>query len=61
MTQSSAATTAYLGGPGDGDSVLAMLDDLADLFEQWISRERERLTRSIERAAGEDIGNEGMS
>jgi len=28
---------------------------------QWISRERERLTSSIERAAGEDIGNEGIS
>ena len=28
---------------------------------QWITRERERLTRSIERAAGEDTGNEGTS
>ena len=26
----------------------------------WISRERERLTSAVERAAGEDIGNEGM-
>jgi DNA-binding ferritin-like protein (Dps family) len=34
MTQSSAAITAYLGGLGDADSILAMLDDLADLFEQ---------------------------
>jgi DNA-binding ferritin-like protein (Dps family) len=92
MTQSSAAITAYLGGLGDGDSILAMLDDLADLFEQgavdgtpvreivgedpvefaeaflrnypagqWITRERERLTRSIERAAGEDTANPGRS
>ena len=28
---------------------------------QWITRERERLTRSIERAAGEDTGTPGMS
>jgi DNA-binding ferritin-like protein (Dps family) len=34
MTQSNAAITAYLGGLGDGDSILSMLDDLADLFEQ---------------------------
>ena len=92
MTQSSAAITAYLGGLGDGDSILSMLDDLADLYEQgaadgtpgreivgedpvefaeaflrnypagqWITRERERLTRSIERAAGEDTGNLGRS
>ena len=92
MTQSSAAITAYLGGLGDGDSILSMLDDLADLFEQgaadgtpvreivgedpvefaeaflrnypagqWITREREQLTCSIERAAGEDTGNPGMS
>jgi len=84
--------TNYLGGLGDGDSILSMLDDLADLFEQgaadgtpvreivgedpvefaeaflrnypagqWITRERERLTRSIERAAGEDTGTPGMS
>jgi len=26
--------TNYLGGLGDGDSILSMLDDLADLFEQ---------------------------
>ncbi len=28
---------------------------------QWISRERERLTSAIDRAAGEDTGNEGTS
>jgi hypothetical protein len=28
---------------------------------QWITRERERLPRAIERAAGEDTGNEGTS
>jgi DNA-binding ferritin-like protein (Dps family) len=28
---------------------------------QWISRERDRLTRAIERAAGEATGNEGTS
>jgi DNA-binding ferritin-like protein (Dps family) len=92
MTQSSAAITAYLGGLGDGDSILSMLDDLADLFEQgaadgtpvreivgedpvefaeaflrnypagqWITRERERLTRAIERAAGEDTAIPGRS
>ena len=75
--------TNYLGGLGDGASILSMLDDLADLFErgaadgtpvreivgedpvefaetflqnypkgQWISRERERLTNAIDRAAG---------
>jgi DNA-binding ferritin-like protein (Dps family) len=79
-------------GPGKGDSLLSMLEDLADLFEQsaangtlvrevvgedpvefaeafvrnypegqWISRERERLTRSIERAAGEEAGSEEVS
>ena len=92
MTQSSAAIAAYLGGLGDGDSILSMLDDLADLFEQgaadgtpvreilgedpvefaeaflrnypaskWITREREQLTRSIERAAGEATANPGRS
>jgi hypothetical protein len=34
MTQPSAAITAYLGGLGEGASILLMLDDLADLFEQ---------------------------
>ena len=28
---------------------------------QWITRERDRLTSAMERAAGEDTGNEGMS
>jgi DNA-binding ferritin-like protein (Dps family) len=28
---------------------------------QWISRERERLTSAIDRAAGQDTGNEGIS
>ena len=73
----------YLGGLGDGPSILAMLEDLADLFEQsaadgtpvravvgedpvefaeaflrnypaghWIVRERERLTKAIDSAAG---------
>ena len=28
---------------------------------QWIVRERDRLTSAIERAAGEDTGNEGTS
>ena len=28
---------------------------------QWITRERDRLTSAIERAAGEDTGNEGTS
>jgi DNA-binding ferritin-like protein (Dps family) len=74
----------HLGGLGDADSILSMLDDFADLFEQaaadgtpvreivgddpvefaeaflrnypaghWITRERERLARSIERAAAD--------
>ncbi len=73
----------FVFGPGKGDSIHAMLDDLADLFEQsaetgtpireivgedpvefvdtfvrnypdggWITRERERLTTAIDRAAG---------
>lgn len=75
----------FIFGPGKGDSIQAMLDDLADLFEQsaatgtpirevvgedpvefvetflrnypeggWITRERERLTAAIDRAAGGD-------
>jgi DNA-binding ferritin-like protein (Dps family) len=79
--------TNHLGGLGDGASILSMLDDLADLFEQgaadgtpvrsivgedpvgfaeaflrnypagqWITRERDRLTSSIDRAAGVEIG-----
>ena len=82
--------TNYLGGLGDADSILSMLDDLADLFEQaaadgtpvreivgedpvefaeaflrnypaghWITRERDRLTRSIQQAAGEVAGDQG--
>lgn len=72
----------YRFGPGTGDAVLSMLEDLADLFEmseangtpvraivgenpvefaetflrnypegQWMTRERERLTNAIDRAA----------
>ncbi|WP_214319963.1 DUF1048 domain-containing protein [Nonomuraea sediminis] len=72
-------------GPADAESLLAMLDDLADLFEQsaadgtpirevvgedpvefaeaflrnypggsWIGRERERLTKAIDRVAGDE-------
>ena len=84
--------TSHLGGLGDGASILTMLDDLADLFEQaatdgtpvreivgedpvdfaetflrnypagrWISRERDRLARAIEHAAGEDSAGSGES
>jgi len=83
---------SYLGGIGDGDSILTMLDDLADLLEQgaadgtpvrdivgedpvefaeafvrnypagqWIVRERDRLTSTIERADAEGTGNLGVS
>ena len=76
----------HLGGLGDGASILAMLEDLADLFEQsaadgtpvraifgddpvefaeaflrnypagnWIVRERERLTKTIDSVAGDKI------
>lgn len=72
-------------GPGKADSLLSMLEDLADLFEQsaadgtpirevvgedpvefaeaflrnypegqWISRERQRLTNTIDRVAGDE-------
>jgi DNA-binding ferritin-like protein (Dps family) len=72
-------------GPGQGGSLLSMLGDLADFFEQsaangtpirevvgedpvefaeaflrnypegqWISRERDRLTKAIDRVAGSD-------
>jgi DNA-binding ferritin-like protein (Dps family) len=82
--------TNHLGGLGDGESILSMLEDLADLFEQgaadgtpvrdivggepvefaeaflrnypagqWITRERDRLTRAIERAEAADTGNPG--
>ena len=74
----------YRGGITKGDVIMAMLDDLADLFErsaadrtpirsivgedpvafaeaflenysdgQWINKERDRLTRAINRAAGD--------
>jgi DNA-binding ferritin-like protein (Dps family) len=83
---------SYYFGHGTSEGGLAMLEDLADLFEQgaangtavreivgedpvefaeaflrnypegqWIARERERLTGAIERATGEDTGNEGVS
>ncbi|MFI0424432.1 DUF1048 domain-containing protein [Spongiactinospora sp. 9N601] len=73
-------------GPAESESLLVMLEDLADLFEQsaadgtpirevvgndpvefaeeflrnypdgqWISRERERLTKAINGAAGDEI------
>ncbi len=32
--RASSATSYHLGGIGDGESILTMLDDLADLFEQ---------------------------
>jgi DNA-binding ferritin-like protein (Dps family) len=74
----------YFGAITKGDTLMAMLDDLADLFEQsaangtsiraivgddpvefaetflqnysegqWINKERERLTTTIDRAAGD--------
>ncbi|MEV7005182.1 DUF1048 domain-containing protein [Streptosporangium sp. NPDC051022] len=76
-------------GPGKADSLLSMLEDLADLFEQsaadgtsirdifgenpvefaeaflrnypegqWIGRERARLAGAIDRAAGDDTGEQ---
>jgi len=82
---------SYYFGHGTSEGGLAMLEDLADLFEQgaangtpvreivgedpvefaeaflrnypegqWIVRERDRLTSAIQRAAGEDTGNEGV-
>ena len=82
----------YFGAISKGDILLAMLEDLADLFEQsaadgtpireivgedpvefaetfiknyadgqWINKERARLISAIERAAGEDPGNEERS
>jgi DNA-binding ferritin-like protein (Dps family) len=75
----------YFGAITKGNTLVSMLDDLADLFEQsaangtpiravvgndpvefaetflqnysegqWINKERERLTKAIERAAGEE-------
>ena len=80
----------YFGAITRGDTLVSMLEDLADLFEQsaangtpireivgedpvefaetflqnysegqWINKERERLINAIDRAAGDDIGNEG--
>ena len=79
----------YFGAISKGDILLAMLEDLLDLFEQsaangtpiraivgedpvefaetflqnysegqWINKERARLASAIERAAGEDPGEE---
>ena len=79
----------YFGSITRGDTLVSMLEDLADLFEQsaadgtpireivgedpvefaetflqnysegqWINKERERLTKAIDRAAGEDTGKE---
>ena len=83
---------SYYFGGGTAEGSLAMMDDLADLFEQaaangttvreivgddpvefaqaflenypqgqWITRERNRLTAAIDRASGEDTGNEGTA
>jgi DNA-binding ferritin-like protein (Dps family) len=82
----------YFGSITRGDTLVSMLEDLADLFEQsaadgtpireivgenpvefaetflqnysegqWINKERERLTKAIDRAAGEDSGKEEES
>jgi DNA-binding ferritin-like protein (Dps family) len=79
----------YFGAITRGDTLVSMLEDLADLFEQsaangtpireivgedpvefadtflqnysegqWINKERERLTKAIASAAGEDTGQE---
>ncbi len=79
----------YFGSITRGETLVSMLEDLADLFEQsaadgtpireivgedpvefaetflqnysegqWINKERERLTKAIDRAAGEDTGKE---
>ncbi|MFZ1115034.1 MAG: DUF1048 domain-containing protein [Propionibacteriaceae bacterium] len=79
----------YFGSITRGETLVSMLEDLADLFEQsaangtpireivgqdpvefaetflqnysegqWINKERERLTSAIDRAAGQDTGNE---
>jgi DNA-binding ferritin-like protein (Dps family) len=79
----------YFGSITRGDTLVSMLEDLADLFEQsaadgtpireivgedpvefaetflqnysegqWINKERERLTKAIDRAAEEDTGKE---
>jgi DNA-binding ferritin-like protein (Dps family) len=80
----------YFGSITRGETLVSMLEDLADLFEQsaangtpirdivgqdpvefaetflqnysegqWINKERERLTSAIDRAAGQDTGEEG--
>ena len=79
----------YFGAITKGDTLVSMLEDLADLFEQsaaigtpiraivgedpvefaeaflqnysegqWINKERERLTSAIDRAAGQDTGEQ---
>jgi DNA-binding ferritin-like protein (Dps family) len=79
----------YFGSITRGETLVSMLEDLADLFEQsavngtpireivgedpvefaetflqnysegqWINKERERLTNAIDRAAGQDTGEE---
>ena len=79
----------YFGSITRGETLVSMLEDLADLFEQsaangtpireivgqdpvefaetflqnysegqWINKERERLNSAIDRAAGQDTGNE---
>jgi ABC-type sugar transport system ATPase subunit len=51
--------------PADAGTIRVAGHDLAFLRNypagQWITRERERLTRAIGRAAGEDTGTPGMS
>ena len=79
----------YFGSMTRGETLVSMLEDLADLFEQsaangtpirqivgqdpvefaetflqnysegqWINKERERLTSAIDRAAGQDTGEQ---
>jgi len=79
----------YFGSMTRGETLVSMLEDLADLFEQsaangtpireivgedpvefaetflqnysegqWINKERERLTSAIDRAAGQDAGEQ---
>jgi DNA-binding ferritin-like protein (Dps family) len=79
----------YFGSITRGETLVSMLEDLADLFEQsaangtpireivgqdpvefaetflqnysegqWINKERERLTSAIDRAAGQDTGEQ---
>jgi DNA-binding ferritin-like protein (Dps family) len=82
----------HLGGVGDAEAILTMLDDLADLVEgaaadgtpvrevfgddpvefaeaflrnypsgSWITREQQRLTDTISRAAAEAVGDDGTA